>query len=281
MKKPCLVIVVAFCWALVAAVAGCGEEATTTTAVSATTALAPATAATEGAPTWTQLEPVGNVPSPRGDHSLVYDPGIGAVILFGGYDGTSFLNDTWAYDPVANTWTELNPSGVAPSATTKASLVYDPGTGKVIAYEEGIWAYDSVTNAWTELHPVGDQPPARGGSSMTYDPASGKVIMFGGQTDTDDTCYNDTWAYDSATNTWANLNPAGSLPDERWGAAMVYDEASGKMILCGGLSAEATPSPTPGPTIPPPTRGSILSRSAWCQPMATETSRSTTRASAR
>ena len=46
---------------------------------------------------------------------MVYDTQTNKVILFGG-DGNNGndLNDTWAYDPQSNTWTELSPSGVTP-----------------------------------------------------------------------------------------------------------------------------------------------------------------------
>ena len=44
---------------------------------------------------------------------MVYDPVSGKMVLFGGCanvaDPSTYLNDTWAYDPAANTWTELQP----------------------------------------------------------------------------------------------------------------------------------------------------------------------------
>ena len=45
---------------------------------------------------------------------MAYDPSTQRVILFGGGTPTAFFNDTWAYDPAANTWTELSPSGTLP-----------------------------------------------------------------------------------------------------------------------------------------------------------------------
>ena len=39
------------------------------------------------------------------------------MILFGGPDAEGQAkDDTWAYDPAANTWTELKPTGAVPSA---------------------------------------------------------------------------------------------------------------------------------------------------------------------
>jgi hypothetical protein len=52
-----------------------------------------------GAPTWTQLNPTGTVPSARLDASAAYDSATNRMILFGGdlYQGFSFgtTNDLW------------------------------------------------------------------------------------------------------------------------------------------------------------------------------------------
>ena len=41
-------------------------------------------------------------------------------------------DDTWAYDPAANTWTELNPGHVAPGAGH--AMVYDASSGRLIMF---------------------------------------------------------------------------------------------------------------------------------------------------
>ena len=48
---------------------------------------------------WTDLGPQGVGPAPRAAHAFAYDPIGGKAILFGGFDGVSYYNDTWAYDP--------------------------------------------------------------------------------------------------------------------------------------------------------------------------------------
>ncbi len=64
---------------------------------------------------------------------MVYDSGASRVILFGGGADT-YLNDTWAYDPSANTWTILNPGGSLPSARAFPTMVYDSAAGQVIIF---------------------------------------------------------------------------------------------------------------------------------------------------
>ena len=47
---------------------------------------------------WSQIETTGPEPTPRRDQAMVYDDRRDAVVLFGGWDGRSFLNDAWRLD---------------------------------------------------------------------------------------------------------------------------------------------------------------------------------------
>lgn len=192
--------------------------------------------------TWTKLHPAGIQPTARGSHCMVYDSARNRVILFGGTDGiVPDLNDTWSYNPATNTWTKLKPSGHIPPGRGCHAMVYDSAEGKVILFggwEENsdlcdTWAYDPAANTWTDLNPSGQVPAARGRHAMVYDSADHQVLMFGGS----GTAYfSDTWVYDPAANTWTNLKPSGSVPYKRECPAMVYDSATGKVILFGGAN---------------------------------------------
>ena len=46
---------------------------------------------------WTKVTPVGEVPALRAGHRMAYDQVSGTVVLFGGWDGTQYYNDTWAF----------------------------------------------------------------------------------------------------------------------------------------------------------------------------------------
>jgi N-acetylneuraminic acid mutarotase len=188
--------------------------------------------------TWTNLKPAGEVPSARAYHAMVYDSASGKVILFGGMDSATFQNDTWTYDPAANTWTNLKPAGEVPSARAYHAMVYDSASGKVILFGgfdgtdlNDTWTYDPTANAWTNLHPTGSLPPARESHAMVYVSTSGKVILFGGFDGTD---LNDTWTYDPTANAWTSLKPTGDLPSARSYHSTVYASTSGKLILFGG-----------------------------------------------
>ncbi|MCX5977648.1 MAG: hypothetical protein NTV33_12730 [Coprothermobacterota bacterium] len=181
--------------------------------------------------TWQEL----GIRPARHYHAMVYDSARGKVILFGGFIG-SYLNDTWSYDPVANSWTNLNPAN-PPSTRYGHAMVYDSARGKVIlfggysgSYLNDTWSYDPVANSWTNLNPA-NPPSARDYHAMVYDSSRGKVILFGGYSSVS----NDTWSYDPVANSWTNLNPANP-PSTRYGHAMVYDSSRGKVILFGGYS---------------------------------------------
>jgi hypothetical protein len=64
--------------------------------------------------TWTKLSPP-NSPSARNKSSMVYDKISGKIILFGGLDGSTLLNDTWSFD--GTTWTQfpISPSNSPPA----------------------------------------------------------------------------------------------------------------------------------------------------------------------
>jgi N-acetylneuraminic acid mutarotase len=196
---------------------------------------------------WTKVDPAGTLPWARAGHLMVYDPPSGRLIIFAGGNNHGWINDTWAYDPGANTWTELKPSGTVPSPRADLAMAYDPITRRLILFGgqgetadktgpyNDTWAYDSVANAWTELKPAGTLPPPRVAAAMAYDPATKKIILFGGWSRSDTPGYfNDTWAYDSAANTWAELKPSGTLPLPSCAQSIAYDPSSGRMILFGG-----------------------------------------------
>jgi N-acetylneuraminic acid mutarotase len=189
--------------------------------------------------TWTNLNPTGDVPSPRSDSKMVYDAIGDELIMFGGMGVNGLLNDTWAYDPAANTWTNLNPAGAVPSARHSCSMAYAMSTAKVImfggaagnsALADG-WAYDPAANTWTNLNPTG-APSPRYDSAMAYDDNTAQVILFGGGTG-QYVSLNDTWAYDSKANTWTNLNPAVA-PSVRTAPSLADDESTHQLIMFGG-----------------------------------------------
>ncbi len=190
--------------------------------------------------TWTSLDTGGNPPAARALHSVVYLPDTGRLLMFGGYNGSVYLGDTWAYDIDADSWTNLGPSGSVPEARDGHSLVYDSSNQKVYLFGgwngakefDDTWVYDPGANTWTELRPGGSIPAARDSQAMAFEAKTGKVILFGGWSQTTD--FGDTWIYDPGANTWTDAAPAGEGPSNRALSRMVCEASTGKMILVGG-----------------------------------------------
>jgi hypothetical protein len=104
----------------------------------------------------------------------------------------------------------------------------------------------AVTGTWSQLPSASAQvPPARSEYCAAYDPKTQRLIVFGGETLTEGAAMavsGETWAYDPATNEWANLHPSGPVPSARGNCVMAYDPQSGKMLMYGGVpSLSAAP----------------------------------------
>lgn len=89
-------------------------------------------------------------------------------------------------------------------------------------------------NAWKSSPPVSVSAVSVSAHAMAYDSESARTVLFGGLAAADLT--NDTWAHDSVTNSWTNMDP-GARPPARSLHAMVYDSGSDRVILFGGLGA--------------------------------------------
>jgi hypothetical protein len=130
-----------------------------------------------------------------------------------------------------------------PSARFGYGLVYDESIKKIVlfggayqydssyTYYDDTWVYDSNTNLWNELFPL-NKPSARAGHSMVYDSVNQKIILFGG-VDLGDNWLNETWIYDSRTNSWTQVFPQNSPPN-RGSTSVYYDRQAQKVILFGG-----------------------------------------------
>lgn len=82
--------------------------------------------------------------------------------------------------------------------------------------------------AWTQLTASG--PAAREDHTWTVDPDGRIAYLFGGRDGA--TVLGDTWAFDLATDTWSQLQPATS-PPARFGHEAVWADGIGLVIFAG------------------------------------------------
>ena len=100
--------------------------------------------------------------------------------------------------------------------------------GKVPASEVAVWQRVGSSNT----------PDGRYLQAVAFDETRKVFVMFGG-TNTDPGTgtvapNQETWEWSPATGKWTNRVGAGTTPDPRSGAAMVFDSARGKFVLFGG-----------------------------------------------
>jgi len=192
---------------------------------------------------WIQLDP-SHFPSARAYAQMAFDPSSGKVILFGGFDGRGSLNDTWAFDPALGEWTELTPTGEAPSPRAEAgfSLCSADGEGGMLLYggieRESLtvahdsFLYDPATNTWQRLSETGEPAPCYAGN-LSFDAAGGRAIYLGGTSDLYPGSLNETWAFSAADHSWKWLDQ-GSPPPPRSRVSATFDSQRGRLLVFGG-----------------------------------------------
>lgn len=82
---------------------------------------------------WTNITPVNpaDSPSARRGASMAFDQATGQLILFGGFNTSGALGDTWSWD--GSNWTQLFPAD-SPSARSLAVMDFDQATGQQILF---------------------------------------------------------------------------------------------------------------------------------------------------
>lgn len=193
-----------------------------------------------GTPTWNELNPTGPAPGPLADASAIYDPYQQAMILFGGFDGTSPRNETWrlslAGDP---TWTDSLTVGDRPAPRGGHSAIYDPAGRRMIVFGgiateplNDTWSLDlsAEPSVWTQIDPGALTPPITYEHTAIYEPARHRMIVFG----PDRYSSNETWSLSLGdTPAWTHLSPLGTWPPLLSGHTAIYDPVRHRMVVYG------------------------------------------------
>lgn len=96
---------------------------------------------------------------------------------------------------------------------------------------------DDLTGQWTELEPE-ISAPGRMHFGIVYDSTQEKILLYGGNRE--NSLGDDTWQFDTSTNTWNQRNVSNSPPPLNY-HAMAYDSKSEKTILFGGVPTSSLP----------------------------------------
>ena len=182
--------------------------------------------------TWTELSPAVS-PSARSYPAMTYDASSRKVLLFGGFGGSGYLNDTWTFD--GTTWTKVD-TALAPSARTNAQMAYDRHTHQVVLFGgyDGrndlgdTWLWDGRTSTWTQAAPA-NAPKAVTGP-MVFTDLDGRADLFGGF---DGNLYQDVmWRWTGSN--WRQVR-LSMLPYARSSAAVGVNYVTKQIVMFGGL----------------------------------------------
>jgi len=181
----------------------------------------------------TKLTPTGTAPAQRWLMAGCYDAPNHRMVIWGGQNNSTILGDVWALDLTAGAeaWSQLSPTGTAPTAAWQCAYVYDSANKRLYihggqtgaGYTSQLFYLNlSTTNgAWVNTGVTGGL--AVRGAVLGYDSPSQRLVCFGGF---DGTVVNNTvrytstssftsWTTQATTNTPAARRSAGTIMLDR------------------------------------------------------------------
>lgn len=163
---------------------------------------------------------------------------------------------TWTWDGVHD-WRQQPPSMGPVTVPGRLGgppfgMAWDPTTSSVIAVvgdmfvgvqtpapPPATWSWRH--GSWTKLD-AAETPPAAGGAMAAFPPAD-QLVMFSGccsAAPRQMVAMPGMWSWNGTA--WTAVHPA-HMPPARWGQAMVYDPAIGKILMYGGMAIEPDHAP--------------------------------------
>lgn len=133
---------------------------------------------------WSNLDPAASPPA-RWYPQMAYDPALGEMVLYGGFDGSdNWLGDTWVF--ANGTWAPVSASGFGVPPLGGGNMVYDPDLGTLVLvdglndidqYQTGTWQFDG--SVWSILAAIGG-PHGHFAAIGVWDPLDHEMIVAGG-----------------------------------------------------------------------------------------------------
>jgi hypothetical protein len=129
-----------------------------------------------------------------------------------------------------------------PAARRNASAILDSAHNRMVifggfssTYLNDIWAFDLASYTWTNLTPASGAAPApRLTPASIYDPDGHRMVTWSGQGQ--GAFFNDAWAFDLDTNSWAPFTPSGGPPQIRYGVGYTWDPLAKELVTFAGFT---------------------------------------------
>ena len=208
-----------------------------------------------GSATWDQLRVGGVGVYQRIWSSAAFDATDHRMVLFGGGAQRElgyFVRGVRYFDEVLmlhlrdgdESWRRATLAGASPGERVAHAGAFDPVERRMIVFGgadyqgtphlTATWAFDVRTSRWSQVANGGPTPtwwPA-----MVYDAARHRMILYGGLEPGSWRDGEDVWELDlSSRPTWRRLRPAGQGPPGRHSHSAVFDAASNRMVVFGGV----------------------------------------------
>eukprot|EP00984_Skeletonema_dohrnii_P011099 scaffold4403_cov164-Skeletonema_dohrnii-CCMP3373.AAC.5 len=169
--------------------------------------------------------------------SVVHD---NKFVLFGGFDGTRWLNDMFEFDLITNTWKTVQASGRLPSVRSCPAWIKDENYVYIHGGYDGVerkadfFACDLRTYTWSELPCKGTPPSPRYFHSCCIH--GNKLYTYGGYSGSERLA--DMFAYDFETNHWSEVDCSqGECPSGR--SSLVAQVFENSLYIFGGYNGMA------------------------------------------
>lgn len=207
---------------------------------------------------WSRVQTAGAPPSARAVTQWAYDSSRQRIVIFGGWDGTNYLADTWALDLSGHGRADWSPiaTAAAPPARREGHAVYDPigdrmvifggasgGISGPFLYWNDTWqiTLGGVPN-WSPLAPAGVTPSARGNGRAVLDATRQRMLLVGGydlsyRGDVEALALSGPLAWTRLYDDQAPVTGGGNIEAHRDYAA-AYDPDQHQELIFGGMESQ-------------------------------------------
>ena len=204
-----------------------------------------------------EREAIQDGPGGRARGVAVHDTTEDRMLVFGGRfrearsGPYTLYNEVWALDLSTFAWELLQTTGGGPSPRVNTAAVYNPDKHEMVVFggnssnngaafipQNDVWILDLETRAWRELGTSADKPVARLFHAAALDIENNLLYVHGGGDERAffGPFFADLWQLNVTSGVWTQLHDGNGVgvPDDRIFSTMVFDKASGQLVLFGG-----------------------------------------------
>ncbi|CAM9089696.1 unnamed protein product [Chrysoparadoxa australica] len=188
--------------------------------------------------TWRCVEPANPQEVPVSRFGYVSAAHGNFFVLFGGYDGTTWLNDVHRFDFSTSMWEAVCTTGDIPSIRSCPSWCKEGSTVWVFGGYDGVqrmndlYALDLETYSWRKIVGQGDVPSPRYFHSCAIH--NGNMLVIGGYDGTQR--LNDMYLHNFETGVWTNISGHGEIPTGR--SSLVAQVYGNSLYVFGGYNGQ-------------------------------------------